>query len=105
MRHRNSRTTAQQALAGAAKEVAASSSSPGRACSAAVILAVAGGLLISACSGPPSAPRPPGNPHVGSPALPVGATLLATMKGTAARYASPDGPTAGRVPGTWYGVS
>ena len=71
----------------------------------AATLVVAGGLLMSACSGQPAV-RAPAAQATGasSPALSPGSTLLATMRGAAARYPVPGRTAAGRIPATWYGA-
>ena len=72
----------------------------------AAALVIAGGLLMSACSGQPAA-RPPAAEAAGGrgpAALSPGSTLLATMRGAAARYPGPGRTAAGRVPATWYGA-
>ena len=71
---------------------------------AAAALAVAGGLAMSACSGPPRAPSAHMAPHRGPAPISPGPALLATLRGAAPRYPSPDGSAAGRVPATWFGA-
>ena len=39
-----------------------------------------------------------------TPAVSAGATLLAALRGTAGRYASPGGARTGWIPGKWYGA-
>jgi lipoprotein-anchoring transpeptidase ErfK/SrfK len=46
-------------------------------------------------------PREPGQT---APVVTTGATLLAALRGTAGRYASPGGARTGWIPGTWYGA-
>ncbi len=85
------------------------------AVAACVVVAAVVTALLLVTSGPGPAPRAGGPATTTTtplhrvvvaggtaPAVPR-ATLLATLAGPVARYASPGGPVVGSVPGTWYG--
>jgi lipoprotein-anchoring transpeptidase ErfK/SrfK len=75
------------------------------------VAAVTAGLLVWAAGGPPAAHGHPrtiqavsGEPEQTTPVVSTGATLLAALRATTGRYASPGGARTGWIPAKWYGA-
>jgi hypothetical protein len=77
-------------------------SRPCTAAVAAVALTAAAGLMMSGCGG--SAAKQTAAKAAPAAGVPAGATLVATLSGAVARYASPDGTATGRLPADWWGI-
>lgn len=72
----------------------------------ALVVAAAVAVALSARSHPRSAEPPAGSPDAapGIVTAAPGWSLIATVKGTADRYASPGGRSDGTLPASWYGA-